>query len=202
MNDTTVMKVCARCKEEKPITDFHKDNRSKDFHQSKCKTCSKSIYEDTKKHISDRGKIYYKLNRDILCAKTRAWAAANRQRKTEADKAYYEANKEKHNASVRAWKEAHKDVVNLHNRNRRARKEESSGTHTASDIRQILSLQKSKCAACKTKLSSGYHVDHVIALANGGSNDKYNLQILCQPCNNSKHAKDPIDFMQSRGFLL
>jgi len=43
-----------------------------------------------------------------------------------------------------------------------------------------------------------YHYD-VIA---GGANDRANLQLLCGSCNKSKHAKDPIDFMQSRGFLL
>lgn len=39
-------------------------------------------------------------------------------------------------------------------------------------------------------------------LARGGTNQRTNLQLLCPPCNLSKSAKDPIDFMQSRGFLL
>jgi hypothetical protein len=29
-----------------------------------------------------------------------------------------------------------------------------------------------------------------------------NVQLLCPPCNLKKHAKDPIQFMQERGFLL
>lgn len=47
-----------------------------------------------------------------------------------------------------------------------------------------------------------YHVDHIVPLIAGGSNDRSNLQILCQPCNNSKSSKDQIEFMQSRGMLL
>lgn len=30
----------------------------------------------------------------------------------------------------------------------------------------------------------------------------WNLQLLCPTCNQQKNAHDPIDFMQSRGFLL
>jgi 5-methylcytosine-specific restriction endonuclease McrA len=29
-----------------------------------------------------------------------------------------------------------------------------------------------------------------------------NLQLLCQPCNNQKHVKHPVDFMREKGFLL
>ena len=39
-------------------------------------------------------------------------------------------------------------------------------------------------------------------LARGGKHEASNLQLLCPPCNMSKNAKHPIDFMQQRGFLL
>lgn len=35
-------KVCARCKQEKPITDFNKSVKQKDGLQSYCKECKKS----------------------------------------------------------------------------------------------------------------------------------------------------------------
>lgn len=44
--------------------------------------------------------------------------------------------------------------------------------------------------------------DHIMPMDLGGSNDASNLQLLCQSCNSSKHAKHPVDFMQERGFLL
>lgn len=99
------------------------------------------------------------------------------------------------------WKK-HKDSVRKNTRNRRARLRKSTGMHTVSEIRKLLNLQKNLCAVCKINLRAGYHVDHIIPLANGGSNDKGNLQILCASCNTSKGAKDPIKFMQSRGFLI
>ena len=67
-----------------------------------------------------------------------------------------------------------------------------------------MKMQGGKCAHlwCRKNLKDGYHVDHRIALARGGSNDKKNLQLLCPPCNIKKHAKDPIDFAQQNGMLL
>jgi 5-methylcytosine-specific restriction endonuclease McrA len=63
-------------------------------------------------------------------------------------------------------------------------------------------LQKGRCAVCREALSKSFHRDHRIALANGGSNDKSNLQLLCKSCNSRKHKKDPIRFMQENGYLL
>jgi hypothetical protein len=69
-------------------------------------------------------------------------------------------------------------------------------------IKQLLSLQKSKCAICKTDLSNTYHVDHIMPLAKNGEHIPENIQILCPSCNVRKSSKDPIDYMQSLGFLL
>ena len=64
-------------------------------------------------------------------------------------------------------------------------------------------LQKNKCAYCRVSLKSRvYHIDHITALSRGGTNLRSNLQLLCQPCNQSKHAKDPIVFAQQLGMLL
>jgi 5-methylcytosine-specific restriction endonuclease McrA len=51
-------------------------------------------------------------------------------------------------------------------------------------------------------LGDNYHLDHIVPLAIGGTNTDDNIQLLRQKCNQQKSAKHPIDFMQSRGFLL
>jgi 5-methylcytosine-specific restriction enzyme A len=48
------------------------------------------------------------------------------------------------------------------------------------------------CAACKALgvVTVAEEVDHVVALANGGSDEDSNLQSLCAPCHAEKTAAD------------
>lgn len=78
----------------------------------------------------------------------------------------------------------------------------AEGKYTAVDLRRIFAAQRGKCAACHCSIKKEYHVDHIIALACGGTNWPRNIQLLCPLCNLRKKAKDPIVFMQSLGRLL
>lgn len=40
------MKRCGRCKQEKPITDFHKDKNRLDGYQNQCKICKNAILKN------------------------------------------------------------------------------------------------------------------------------------------------------------
>jgi 5-methylcytosine-specific restriction endonuclease McrA len=62
--------------------------------------------------------------------------------------------------------------------------------------------QRLRCAVCCACLKAGYELDHILPLAAGGRTQRVNLQLLCMPCNRSKGAKNPTDFMQQQGFLL
>lgn len=87
-------------------------------------------------------------------------------------------------------------------RNRRARLRNSEGSHTANDVSRILVLQRNLCAYCRVSLSSGYHVDHIKPVSQGGSNWPKNLQCLCGDCNRRKSDKDPLTFARENGLLL
>jgi 5-methylcytosine-specific restriction endonuclease McrA len=82
---------------------------------------------------------------------------------------------------------------------RRAKKQ--NGNVCVEDINKLFELQKGLCVVCKTELSR-YHVDHVQPLSRGGEHNFLNLQLLCPSCNQVKFNKDPVDFMQSQGYLL
>lgn len=78
-----------------------------------------------------------------------------------------------------------------------------AGNYTAKDVDKILISQRRKCGYCRVKLiGRKFHVDHIVPVAKGGNNSSRNIQILCAPCNRTKHAKDPIVFAQSIGLLL
>ena len=69
-------------------------------------------------------------------------------------------------------------------------------------IPALYEKQRGKCSVCHVSLGKSYHADHITPLASGGEHAPNNLQLLCQHCNCTKSAKDPIKFMQERGFLL
>lgn len=69
-------------------------------------------------------------------------------------------------------------------------------------INKIGELQSWRCACCGVSIKKNRHVDHIVPLKRGGSHSASNIQLLCPQCNLSKAAKDPIEFMQQRGFLI
>lgn len=123
-------------------------------------------------------------------------------------KLHYRKDKAKRIAANREWKRANRDKVRQQEvrsrerdivgkrlkaavlvRNRRARKRLVGGRHSPQDIIALFQKQKGICAACPSNLSPKYHVDHILAIARGGSNWPSNLQLLCPPCNQSKGAR-------------
>lgn len=101
------------------------------------------------------------------------------------------------------WRANNREYTHVARRIKRARKLENGGSHTVQDVADIFKSQRGKCAYCKKKVTMlNKHVDHIIAISKGGTNDRRNLQILCQRCNLRKHAKDPIDYARSQGMLL
>lgn len=104
--------------------------------------------------------------------------------------------------STLLWAINNKDKIAEYRRNRRAKIAMADGSHTKDDVLSILYMQKWKCMNCSKSIKKGYHVDHIIPIARGGSNWKSNIQCLCQLCNNKKHAKDPIDWARENGRLI
>lgn len=147
---------------------------------------------------------------------TRAWRAANPDkvrsaeraryqrdptRKRQSSAAYRRTNPEAVKAALLEWIAANPEKRREYNRNAKAKRKAAPGVHTSADITSLQRLQKGKCAACRRPLAA-FHVDHIVALARGGTNDRVNLQLLCPTCNLQKGAKHPVDFMQQKGFLL
>lgn len=151
------------------------------------------------------------------------WLKNNRETFREAQRKFYRSGKyaawrktwmcvnrkyvnERCYAYNRAHPEMRKAIAAVTNQRRRTRKHRAPGQHTSKDILAILHSQKYRCAYCKRKLRRKgwrtFHVDHIIPLARGGGNGRDNLQILCEPCNLRKAAKDPIAFAREIGLLI
>lgn len=145
---------------------------------------------------------YCAANGNRLKAANAAWRAANIDKLKEYDVAYRAANTAKIKARKAAYLAANPEAIRVKNQNRRALKKAVGGKLSKGLADKLLKLQKGKCACCGEPLGDDYHLDHIMPLALGGSNTDDNMQLLRQRCNLQKHSKHPVDFMQSRGFLL
>lgn len=91
----------------------------------------------------------------------------------------------------------------IYEQNRRAKKRANGGRLSPGLKGRLYASQKGACACCRAGFTLGdLHLDHVMPLSKGGAHADNNMQLLCQPCNQSKYAKHPVDFMQERGYLL
>lgn len=156
-----------------------------------CKPCQKAATT-----------VWRAANLEKVKATKAAWYAANRKKEKVANAAWYVANRERKAATTAAWKKANPGAVRINKHNRRALKIAVGGALSKGLSAKLFELQRGKCACCKLPLGDNLHMDHIMPLALGGANIDGNMQLLRATCNLKKHAKHPVDFMQSRGFLL
>lgn len=164
-----------------------------------------------------RGASYYLKNKEKINARSIEWGKKNpdkrkiasaewRQRnlvdlrKREAE--WRRNNLDKARAKCAAWEKKNPELVRVIKQNRRARIAQSQGKLSKGLVEKLFKLQKGRCACCKLPLNDDYHLDHIMPLALGGTNTDDNIQLLRSLCNQRKHAKHPVDYMQEKGYLL
>jgi len=150
-------------------------------------------------------------NKERAAEAYKKWAAKNKERISETYKRWREKNMEeanKHNRAYRAkyperaraasdnWKKANPEAAAAIKENRRCRIMGQGGTFTKDDVFKLRETQGDKCAVCRKDISAKRHIDHIMPIALGGSNNPDNLQLLCPPCNHRKAAKHPEVFMR------
>lgn len=167
------MKICPRCSSTGP---FNKHKRFVDGLSFYCQKClraqSRDFYERNKERARADRRQYYALNKDQMNARVRA---------------NYRANSEKRLVQIQEWKDANPDKISAMSAQRRGWKAGASGTVTDEQIAARVELFGGLCAYCGSQPYE--HLDHVIALARGGTNWPANLRPACAECNLSKNAR-------------
>lgn len=187
-----------------PCKNGHVDIRSTSC--GSCRSCNK---KKQRKHYwkdpesgREQQRKWYKRNKDKSRIGSQKWRRNNPDKVREMQRRNYYNHKEKRIAYINQWKKDNYENVKAWNRNRKAIKKSAEGRHTRDDIADLMRLQKGRCAYCEKKLKQDYHVDHIVPISKGGSNNKRNLAISCVECNLKKGSKTPEEWAAESGRLL
>jgi len=221
------MKICIRCRAEfeanrcpecqkvrnKKYKELHKERlkvvmaiyiaNNKDKIHEDASVRNKINYQNNKEAIKLKQRMYLEKNREVVNARKAVYRTNNKDKIAVNNTQWQNSNKEKVQGYKNKWSLANPEKRAIIKNNRRARILAVGGVLSSGLYERLFILQKGICIACKCSLKKGStHLDHIKPISRGGSNTDDNIQLLCQPCNNSKGAKDPLVFMQSRGFLI
>lgn len=145
---------------------------------------------------------YAKANPEKRAAAYKKYEANNPE-KVLASKAAWRANNPEKAAEIgKNWRKKNPELLRVYQQNRRAREKECGGALSKDIAKKLFLLQRGLCACCGKPLGNKFHLDHIMPIILGGENSDKNIQLLRSSCNQKKHSKHPIDFMQSKGFLL
>lgn len=103
----TTSKQCYKCKTIKKLSEFHKDRRSKDGLQSKCKSCVKIYTYMNRENERIRASKYYHENKEEVAKKGKAYRDKNKCKIAKMDKMYQDKNKEKLSEYNKNYREKH-----------------------------------------------------------------------------------------------
>lgn len=188
---------CTGCGEVFPLTTefFHKNHRIKSGFERRCKKCrcesSRRWASQNPERVKENCRLWYAKNAERDRANTRRWASQNPEKVKEKHRNWRIANPEKARENLLRWSKENPEKIRAYSARRRARKLDAPGSHSAEDIHLQYKSQRGKCWHCGKKVGDTYHVDHLIPLYKGGSNDARNIVISCPTCNSSKGAKMP-----------
>ena len=126
MESGIVYKKCSKCKEVKPIEEFHNDKTRADGHRNWCRICAvkhrrqyykdnkdaiAQYYEDNKEAIAKYGRQYRKDNKDIVAERNKQYYEGNKDTIAEKHKQYYEGNKDTIAERKKQYYEGNKDTI-------------------------------------------------------------------------------------------
>ena len=140
---------------------------------------------------------WQKENPEKMKVSRKKWVTKN----SEAAKKWAKENPEKMKASRRKWSKENSEKESAKTRKRKALK--LNNNHQKYLLEEVLQMYGTKCHICNLEIDikaarkagkkgweDGLHIDHLIALANGGADTLENVRPAHGLCNIKKGAKE------------
>jgi len=217
-------KSCRRCKQTKGSDCFYASDQKSDGLFPWCKECvsenRQRLLRENPEKYRGKARAYKSGRKEQIRVTAKGWRIKNPDKQKAIERRSWNKNKEKirernkrnkkYTMSEKARKtkslrnkkhrEANKDRYRSYCRNRIAMRQNAPGIHTHKDIADLIIKQGGRCFYCGELSFPKFHVDHMLPLSKGGSNDPKNLCIACQTCNVRKNAMTVSEFFNSRWF--
>lgn len=185
-------KICSKCGEEKSLSDFSKDKKTKDKLSYICKECSN---KNSKNH-------YLKYSEDKK-EKAKKWYLDNKDKKNIYRKEYYKQNTLEEKKLVKLYQQSPKGKAVRANYNHK-RRIQCKITDITTDWLLEFKEKSIHCEICSCEMNDirwhpqSKHLDHIIPLGKGGTHTMDNVRYICQTCNLSrpKNGSDLIKYKE------
>lgn len=193
------MKICCKCKQSKPLSEFFKNASRKDGIHPACKSCNLSERQRYVANNHEKVKSYFRNRYES--------DTEYRERQKDDAKTNWHLNAKERKAKHEEWKKQNPEYQTERYRNdpeyrkrnlnySRMRKALRKGAEAAElvDRQTIIERDNATCYICGNGPLPDFeiHLDHVIPLSKGGPHTPDNVRVACVSCNCKKNGK-PLD---------
>jgi hypothetical protein len=98
-------KTCNKCKIEKNVEEFYRNNKNKNLYRGQCKKC-----------MDEKSRLYNSMNSEKIKIKNREYYHKNKELNKIKCREYREKNKERLQLNFRNWRKNNKHKINEYNR--------------------------------------------------------------------------------------
>jgi 5-methylcytosine-specific restriction endonuclease McrA len=167
----TEYKACSKCKQVKPTSEFGKHKGSRLGLYAQCQLCRRLARAEYRQRNADSIKLQQQDNYTRNKEKRKAYVSA-----------WQKANPDKFKQYRSTSKKRNKEAIAADTRRRNARRK-ANGVFLIAK-KELIRLSQGPCFYCGS--TEKITIDHVVAIARGGTDSIGNLVPACKSCNSQK----------------